>query len=114
MTIAATRSGKVEGVELDGVLVFPHLDIPRRPYPSVPAASSRRRRARGTACAVQISLRLRVGADNTAIARMLGSNAAHSSEDSLYLNVWTPACDDAARPVMVWSGSVRVRTGAVS
>jgi len=24
------------------------------------------------------------------------------SEDCLYLNVWTPACDDRARPVMVW------------
>lgn len=24
------------------------------------------------------------------------------SEDCLYLNVWTPACDDAKRPVMVW------------
>ena len=24
------------------------------------------------------------------------------SEDALYLNVWTPGCDDARRPVMVW------------
>lgn len=24
------------------------------------------------------------------------------SEDCLYLNVWTPGCDDAERPVMVW------------
>ena len=28
--------------------------------------------------------------------------AAKSQEDCLYLNVWTPACDDARRPVMVW------------
>src|SRR5260221_3767483 len=46
---------------------------------------------------------------------MLGSNAAHSSEDSLYLNVWTPACDDAARPVMVWihGGAYVFGSGAV-
>ena len=24
------------------------------------------------------------------------------SEDCLYLNIWTPGCDDARRPVMVW------------
>ena len=33
---------------------------------------------------------------------MMGGQRPAYSEDSLYLNVWTPACDDAARPVMVW------------
>ena len=33
---------------------------------------------------------------------MLGGNAMEVSEDCLHLNVSTPGCDDAARPVMVW------------
>ena len=28
--------------------------------------------------------------------------SAEMGEDCLVLNLWTPACDDAARPVMVW------------
>jgi para-nitrobenzyl esterase len=32
----------------------------------------------------------------------MGGTQPANSEDSLYLNIWTPACDDAARPVMVW------------
>ena len=101
MAIAATRSGKVEGIERDGTLVFRGIPFaappvgPRRFLPPVPEAGWD-----GVRDAT------RFGAESaqadTPIARMLGSNAAHSSEDSLYLNVWTPACDDAARPVMVW------------
>lgn len=35
-------------------------------------------------------------------------------EDCLYLNLWTPACDDARRPVMVWlhGGGFRNGSGA--
>jgi para-nitrobenzyl esterase len=36
------------------------------------------------------------------LTKMLGGKRPAYSEDSLYLNVWTPACDDAARPVMLW------------
>lgn len=35
-------------------------------------------------------------------------------EDCLYLNVWTPACDDAARPVMVWIHGGAFVTGSGS
>lgn len=35
-------------------------------------------------------------------AMLLGTDVPPQSEDCLYLNVWTPACDAAARPVMVW------------
>jgi para-nitrobenzyl esterase len=31
-----------------------------------------------------------------------GMDVGAQSEDCLYLNVWTPGCDDAKRPVMVW------------
>lgn len=33
---------------------------------------------------------------------MFGSGPLVTSEDCLNLNVWTPGCDDRARPVMVW------------
>ena len=114
MTIAATRSGKIEGVEDDGVLVFRGIPFaappvgPRRFLP--PVREDAWDGVRGAT---------RFGAESaqadTAIARMLGSNAAHSNEDSLYLNVWTPACDDAARPVMVWihGGAYVFGSGAV-
>ena len=46
---------------------------------------------------------------------LLGSTGAGSSEDGLYLNVWTSACDDARRPVMVWihGGAYVFGSGAV-
>ncbi|WP_420453589.1 carboxylesterase/lipase family protein [Ilumatobacter sp.] len=37
-----------------------------------------------------------------ALERMLGSSELAASEDCLFLNVFTPACDGARRPVMVW------------
>ncbi|HTL83808.1 MAG TPA: carboxylesterase/lipase family protein [Acidimicrobiia bacterium] len=114
MTIAATRSGKIEGIEQDGVLVFrgiPFAAPPVGPRRFLPPA--REEAWDGVRDAT------RFGSESaqadTPIARMLGSNAAHSSEDSLYLNVWTPACDDAARPVMVWihGGAYVFGSGAV-
>ncbi len=101
MTIAATRSGKIEGIERDGVLVFRGIPFaappvgPRRFLPPV-----REESWDGVRDATKF------GADvaqaDLPFARILGSDSAASSEDGLYLNVWTPACDDARRPVMVW------------
>ena len=33
---------------------------------------------------------------------LFGSQPEPQDEDCLFLNVWTPGCDDARRPVMVW------------
>ena len=101
MTIAATRSGKIEGIEHDGVLVFRGIPFaappvgPRRFLPPAREASwdGVRDATKFGADVAQVDL---------PFARILGSDSAHSSEDGLYLNVWTPACDDARRPVMVW------------
>ncbi len=38
----------------------------------------------------------------TQIEALMGMAMGEPSEDCLYLNVWTPACDDARRPVLVW------------
>ncbi len=37
-----------------------------------------------------------------------------TSEDCLYLNIWTPACDDKKRPVMIWFHGGAYSTGAGS
>ena len=114
MSIAATRSGKIEGIEKDGVVEFrgiPFASPPVGPRRFLPPAREE----------VWDGVRdaTRFGPESaqadTPIARMLGSHAAHSSEDGLYLNVWTPACDDAARPVMVWihGGAYVFGSGAV-
>lgn len=38
----------------------------------------------------------------TQIESLMGMAVGEQAEDCLYLNIWTPACDDAKRPVMVW------------
>ena len=38
----------------------------------------------------------------TQVEALLGVAVGEQSEDCLHLNIWTPACDDAKRPVMVW------------
>ena len=101
MTIAETRSGKVQGAERDGVLVFKGV-----PYAAPPVgarrwlAPAREDRWDGVRDATQFSPQSAQGA--FAMNAMLGGPEPVTSEDSLYLNVWTPACDDAKRPVMVW------------
>lgn len=42
------------------------------------------------------------------------STPEEQSEDCLHLNVWTPACDDGARPVMVWIHGGAFVTGSGS
>ena len=101
MAIAATRSGKVEGVERAGVLVFRGIPFaappvgPRRFRPPV-----REEAWDGVRDATRFSPE--IAQAELPVARVLGSTGAQSNEDGLYLNVWTPACDDARRPVMVW------------
>jgi para-nitrobenzyl esterase len=101
MTIAATRSGKVEGVERAGVLVFRGIPFaappvgPRRFRPPV-----REDAWDGVRDATRFSPE--IAQAELPIARVLGSAGGESNEDGLYLNVWTPACDDQRRPVMVW------------
>jgi para-nitrobenzyl esterase len=101
VTIAATRSGKVEGAEHDGVVVFkgiPYAAPPVGPRRWLPPA--REEQWDGVRDATRFSPICAQGA--FAMAALMGAPEPVKSEDALYLNVFTPACDDARRPVMVW------------
>src|SRR5258708_5850718 len=101
MAIVETRSGKVEGIERNGVQVFRGI-----PYAAPPVGSLRWQAPRreepwaGTREAAEFSAQS--AQTEFALAKMMGETQPPYSEDSLYLNVWTPGCDAASRPVMVW------------
>lgn len=89
--VAATRYGRVRGLREQGVLVFRGVrygadTAPRRFQSALPPLSWR-----GIA-------------DATAYGAAAPQTKAPetTSEDCLFLNVWTPALDDARRPVMVY------------
>lgn len=99
--IVDTRSGKVQGLERDGIQVFRGI-----PYAAPPVGTRRwkapqreepwddvRDATRFSAMAAQGEFML---------DQMFGAAERAKSEDCLYLNVWTPGLDDKRRPVMVW------------
>ncbi|MDQ1727114.1 MAG: para-nitrobenzyl esterase [Frankiaceae bacterium] len=101
MTIVATRGGKVEGFERDGVHVFRGI-----PYAAPPIGPLRwnapQREEAWSGTRDTSSFSPQSAQTEFAMTKMMGQKQPPYSEDSLYLNVWTPACDDARRPVMVW------------
>lgn len=108
-----TVQGRVAGFSKDGVFRFngiPYAKPPvgplrwRMPEPPEPWAGVRDA-ARFGPIAPQIQ------GPSEAI---LGGTAGQKSEDCLYLNIWTPACDGARRPVMVWIHGGGFVTGAGS
>ena len=103
MTVTETSYGRLRGTELAGVLVFkgvPFAKPPvgdlrwRAPVPPDPWPSVRDALAFGS-CAIQSTIPGDVG-------ELIGIATGETNEDCLYLNIWTPATDDAKRPVMVW------------
>jgi para-nitrobenzyl esterase len=89
--IAATRYGRVRGVEVDGIKVFKGVrygadTAPRRFRPALPPEPWT-----GVADAL---------AYGPASPQLKTAEAV--SEDCLFLNVWTPALDGKKRPVMVY------------
>jgi para-nitrobenzyl esterase len=99
--IVDTRSGKVQGIDQDGVHVFRGI-----PYAAPPVGRLRwKPPQRETAWddvrdATEFSAQSAQGV--FLLDQMLGVTPRTKSEDSLYLNVWTPGLDDRSRPVMVW------------
>ena len=103
MAIVETSYGKVSGLDQDGLRVF--LGIPfaqppvgdRRwlaPVPPEPWNGAREAKDFGP-CAIQSTI-------PGAVGELIGIATGETSEDCLYLNVWTPGCDSNKRPVMVW------------
>jgi para-nitrobenzyl esterase len=113
-TVVNSRAGKVGGVEKDGVLQFrgvPFAAPPtgarrfRAPAPVEPWEGVRPCTAFASSAAQPIG----------SMEALLGASRIPSSEDCLYLNVFTPAADDRGRPVMVWihGGGFQSGSGAV-
>jgi para-nitrobenzyl esterase len=94
-------NGKLAGTRKAGILSFKGIPFAappvgplrwRMPEPTLPWAGVRDATSFGTICPQA----------PTQLESILGSAIGEQSEDCLYLNVWTPDCDDAKRPVMVW------------
>src|SRR4051812_41536889 len=101
MTIAETRSGKVEGFEKDGVHVFRGI-----PYAAPPVGALRWQPPQREAAwdDVRDATMFSAQSAQTLFPMMAatGAQMPADSEDSLYLTVYTPGCDDKARPVLFW------------
>ncbi|MAW51200.1 MAG: hypothetical protein CME01_00070 [Geminicoccus sp.] len=98
--IAQTQQGQLEGLDLDGQIVFkgiPYAAPPVGPLrwqaPTSPNGWSGVRAAK-TYGPSSMQYPMNIILPNNPLGEV--------SEDCLYLNVWTPALDDTPRPVMVW------------
>jgi para-nitrobenzyl esterase len=99
--IVDTRSGKVQGLEHDGVHVFRGI-----PFAKPPVGDLRwlppRREDPWDDVRDATAFSMESAQAPFPMAALFGGPQPSNSEDSLYLNVWTPGVDDARRPVMLW------------
>ena len=108
-----TASGRVAGLAKDGVLRFNGI-----PYAKAPTGRLRWRMPEAAEPWAGVRDCSRFGAIAPQIQgnaeAILGGTAGSKSEDCLSLNIWTPACDNARRAVMVWIHGGAFVTGAGS
>ena len=118
----STQSGRVEGERSHGIEAFKGIPYARPPVgPLRFQAPERMKRWRGVRDATSYGPAApQIGPVNRLIRSVIGATGSKQSQDCLYLNVWTPACDGKRRPVMVWihggafilgSGSTPIYTG---
>ena len=100
-TVVETGSGRIEGVEENGVQVFRGIPYARAPQGELrfgaprdpePWAGVRDCSGYGPS-SLQIEPQVRI---------LPGTDVGQMSEDCLFLNLWTPAADARRRPVLVW------------
>jgi para-nitrobenzyl esterase len=101
MPVVDTKYGKLEGTSEDGVDVFrgvrfaaPPLGALRFQAPQPPESWT------GVQPATEFGHTSPQGV--LQIGDLPFADAEFANEDCLFLNVWTPACDDRRRPVLVW------------
>lgn len=115
--VAATKSGKLEGVFEDGLYVFKGIPYaappvgPLRwmpPRPVKPWRGVRPAKAYGAIAPQNLMPIPMPGAPNF--------NEMRQDEDCLSLNIWTPGLDNARRPVLFWihGGAFIIGTGCES
>ncbi|GIU85019.1 MAG: carboxylesterase [Acidimicrobiales bacterium] len=99
--IAQTTSGRLRGRERRGLLLFAGI-----PYAAAPVGEGRFRPPRPHEGWVGVRDATRFGKvapqQRGALGGLLDGGEPDWDEDCLFLNVLTPALDDARRPVMVW------------
>lgn len=106
--IARTSNGPVRGYREDGLEVFKGLRYGapptgmRRFKPPVAPVAWREPADAVSYGAPAIQAGLAPGERRTSPGDPPAPDEPASSEDCLFLNVWTPGLDDAKRPVMVW------------
>jgi para-nitrobenzyl esterase len=115
----ATGAGALRGEAGDGVQIFRGIPYAastagegrfRPPSPVSPWDGVRDALAFGPACPQGAGAG--AGGRASALGGLFGPGEHGTSEDCLSLNVWTPGCDGARRPVMVWIHGGAFRMGA--
>jgi para-nitrobenzyl esterase len=117
-SIVSTRQGKLAGETQRGVERFKGIPFARPPIgrlrfqpPEPPESWSGVREATAFGPAAP-----QIGPVNRFIRSIIGAAGSRQSQDCLYLNVWTPKCDGARRPVLVFihGGAFILGSGATS
>jgi para-nitrobenzyl esterase len=110
MTIASTTAGKVQGLEKDGALQFRGIRFATAARFQPPQPVDPWHDVYDATVFAPI-----LPQNPSGLETMLGkSDTTPTDEDALYLNVFTPAVDDRARPVMLWIHGGAFTAGAGS